>query len=412
MNDRQKPVRQYNVRLITVENEASARRELAGIGCDDWGIKLMAPKAVFRVLKVSGLTPVQANILKQEMLARGGEAAVKRGVADHSVDKTDVLLMGTIKQFKAVLVKLRLQPFDLPNLAAQIREVLDGLKPRRPYILDCRGRQLEIGRRTLVMGILNVTPDSFSDGGRFFEPERALEQAQRLVAEGADIIDLGGVSTRPGHTPVPVDEELRRVLPVLRLLLQHLDVPISVDTFTPEVARVALEEGAHILNDQWALQRDPAMAAVAARYQVPVVLMHNQQGTQYQDLMGDILAFFRRSIDIAVQAGLPRHKLIIDPGIGFGKTLAQNLEVMRRLPELTSLGLPVLLGTSRKSMIGKTLNLPVDQRVEGTAATVALGIAHGVDIVRVHDVKEMVRVVRMTDAMVRGPAAVGVEHIL
>ncbi|MGQ9558553.1 MAG: dihydropteroate synthase [Desulfurispora sp.] len=412
MQDRQKPVKQYNVRQIKVENETEARRELAQIGCDDWGIKLMAPKAVFRVLKVSGLTPVQANILKQEMLARGGEAAVRRGVANHSVDSTDVLLMGTVKQFKALLVKLRLQPFDLPNLAAQIREVLDGLKPRGTFLLDCRGRQLEIGRRTLVMGILNVTPDSFSDGGRFFEPERALQQAQRLVAEGADIIDLGGVSTRPGHTPVPVEEELRRILPVLRLLLQHLDVPISVDTFTPEVARAALEEGAHILNDQWALQRDPAMAGVAARYQVPVVLMHNQQGTQYRDLMGDMLAFFRRSIDIAVQAGLPRHQLIIDPGIGFGKTLAQNLEVMRRLSELATLGLPVLLGTSRKSMIGKTLDLPVDQRVEGTAATVALGIAHGVDIVRVHDVKEMVRVARMTDAMVRGPAAVGVEHIL
>ncbi len=389
------------VRNIEIKNRAQALEEIAAVGADQAGCRLMAPKAVHRVLKISGLTPVQGNILKQEMLAKGGEAAVARGVVDHAVDKTDVLLMGTLKQFDALLAKLKMQPFGLSALAEEIRRVLQHLEGRPARRLSCRGKELVLGERTLVMGILNVTPDSFSDGGRFSEPSRAVEHAHRLVEDGADIIDLGGESTRPGHTPVTVDEEMRRVIPVLEKLVQEIPVPISVDTTKAAVAREALEIGAHIINDQWALRADPEMAAVVARYDAPVILMHNQRGTEYEDLMGDIIRFFRESIAIAGEAGISRDKIIIDPGIGFGKTVEQNLEVMNRLSELACLGLPVLLGTSRKSMIGKTLDLPVDQRVEGTAATVAVGIAAGVDIVRVHDVKEMVRVARMTDAIVR-----------
>ncbi|MGB9805062.1 dihydropteroate synthase [Desulfofundulus sp.] len=389
------------VRHIEIKNREQALEEIAAVGADQAGCRLMAPKAVHRVLKISGLTPVQATILKQEMLARGGDAAVARGVVDHTVEKTDVLLMGTLKQYNAMLAKLELQPFGLAALAGEIRRVLQNLEGRPIRRLDCRGKELVLGERTLVMGILNVTPDSFSDGGRFNDPSRALEHAHRLVEEGADIIDLGGESTRPGHTPVSLEEELRRVIPVLEKLVQEVPVPISVDTTKAAVAREALEIGAHIINDQWALRADPEMAAVVARYGVPVILMHNQVGTEYEDLMGDIIRFFRESIAMAMEAGIGTDKIIIDPGIGFGKTVEQNLEIMNRLPELACLGLPVLLGTSRKSMIGKTLDLPVEQRLEGTAATVAIGIAAGVDIVRVHDVKEMVRVARMTDAMVR-----------
>jgi dihydropteroate synthase len=389
------------VRNIEIKNRAQALEEIAAVGADQAGCRLMAPKAVHRVLKISGLTPVQANILKQEMLAKGGEAAVARGVVEHAVDKTDVLLMGTLKQFDALLAKLKMQPFGLPALAEEIRRVLQHLEGRPARRLSCRGKELVLGERTLVMGILNVTPDSFSDGGRFSDPSRAVEHAHRLVEDGADIIDLGGESTRPGHTPVTAEEEMRRVIPVLEKLVQEIPVPISVDTTKAAVAREALEIGAHIINDQWALRADPEMAAVVARYDAPVILMHNQKGTEYKDLMGDIIRFFRESIALALEAGISPEKIIIDPGIGFGKTVEQNLEVMNRLSELACLGLPVLLGTSRKSMIGKTLDLPVDQRVEGTAATVAVGIAAGVDIVRVHDVREMVRVVRMTDAMVR-----------
>lgn len=265
-----------------------------------------------------------------------------------------------------------------------------------------RGSHLELGARTLVMGILNVTPDSFSDGGRFLDLERALVHAREMVAQGADILDVGGESTRPGHEVVPVQEELRRVVPVVEALLRELPgTLISVDTTKPAVAEASLGLGAHILNDQWGLQGDPEMLQVAARHEVPVVCMHNGHGNQYTDIMQEMLVFFRRTLALAAQHGIDAARIIIDPGIGFAKTWQQNLEVMGRMRELAQLGRPLLLGTSRKSFIGKVLDLQVHERVEGTAATVSVGIMHGAEIVRVHDVQQMTRVARMTDAMVR-----------
>lgn len=266
-------------------------------------------------------------------------------------------------------------------------------------------RRFVWGERTYVMGILNVTPDSFSDGGRYLHPDRAVEHALAMEEEGADIIDVGAESTRPGAAPVPAEEELRRLLPVLRRLVPRVRVPISVDTYKAEVARVALAEGAAMINDVGGLQKDPAMAAVAAEAGVPVVVMHNRPHgyTHYDDLWGDVLGFLRRSLERAAAAGLPLEYVIVDPGFGFGKTAEHNLDLLRGLHRLRALGRPVLLGTSRKSTIGRVLDLPVSQRVEGTAATVALAIPHGVDIVRVHDVAPIVRVVRMADAIVRHP---------
>ncbi|MFZ5825931.1 MAG: dihydropteroate synthase [Bacillota bacterium] len=269
--------------------------------------------------------------------------------------------------------------------------------------IPCGRKTLELGSRTLIMGILNVTPDSFSDGGRFTELDRAVAHARAMIEQGADIIDIGGESTRPGHRPVDAAEEMERVLPVIRAVRSAApDVLISIDSYKAAVAEAALEAGADLLNDVWGLQRDPAMARVAARHGVPIVVMHNQEGTAYQDLIGDMLAFFRRSLAIAREAGLAEEQVIIDPGIGFGKTPLHNLEVLQRLAEFKALGRPVLLGTSRKSTIGKVLGgLPPEERVEGTAATVALGIACGAEIVRVHDVLQMKRVAMMTDAIVR-----------
>ncbi len=269
-------------------------------------------------------------------------------------------------------------------------------------VTRCGSKEFRWGERTYVMGIINVTPDSFSGDGVGYDVSRALGQAQRFVEEGADIIDVGGESTRPGHTPIPAEEELRRVMPVLERLAGQIPVPISIDTYKWEVARCALEAGANMINDVWGLKRDPRLAELAAEWGVPLVLMHNQEGTAYTDLLPDVLASLRHSLDQALEAGVPRDNIIIDPGIGFGKTLEHNLEIMHRLSEFRSLGRPILLGTSRKSMIGRVLDLPPEERVEGTAATVALGIAAGVDMVRVHDVKAMVRVCRMTDAIVRG----------
>ncbi|HEY8415566.1 MAG TPA: dihydropteroate synthase, partial [Thermaerobacter sp.] len=258
---------------------------------------------------------------------------------------------------------------------------------------------------TYVMGILNVTPDSFSDGGLYLDPERALEHALAMEEAGADIIDVGAESTRPGAAPVPAEEELRRLLPVLRRLAPRLRVPISVDTYKAEVARAALAEGAAIINDVGGLQKDPAMASVAAEAGVPVVVMHSRPHghAHYDDFWGDVLGFLRRSLELAEAAGLPPEYVIVDPGFGFGKTAEHNLELLRGLHRLRALGRPVLLGTSRKSTLGHVLNLPVSERLEGTAATVALAVPHGVDIVRVHDVAPIVRVVRMADAIVRHP---------
>ncbi|MDR1301334.1 MAG: dihydropteroate synthase [Treponema sp.] len=269
-------------------------------------------------------------------------------------------------------------------------------------VFHCRHYELPIGARTYIMGILNVTPDSFSDGGTYRDIEAAVDRARQMVAEGADIIDIGGESTRPGFIPLDEETEIQRVVPVVARLVSDLKVPISIDTTKAGVAKKALEAGAHIINDIWGLQKDPALAQVSAAFDAGVILMHNRDNNQYQDLMGDIIGFLGKSLEIAQDAGINRKNLAVDPGIGFGKDLDQNLETMRRLRELQILGIPILLGTSRKSLVGKVLNLPVHDRVEGTAATVALGIAYGADFVRVHDVQAMKRVAVMTDAIVRG----------
>ncbi len=264
------------------------------------------------------------------------------------------------------------------------------------------------------MGIVNVSPESFSGDG-VTDVNAAVEQALRFVDEGADILDVGGQSTRPrysasveaggaatGYEELPVDEEIDRVLPVIRGIVARTDVPVSVDTHKTAVAEAAIEAGARIINDVWGLKRDAALARVAAKHGTPLILMHNQPEPGYTRLIPDIVAGLRRSVAAAMAAGVQRDRIIVDPGFGFGKTVSHNLEVLRRLGEIKSaLGLPLMLGTSRKSTIGRVLDLPVDERVEGTAATVALGIAQGADIVRVHDVKEMVRVARMADALVR-----------
>lgn len=392
------PFKMHNV-VLNHQNEVY--EEFEKIGVTKAGGAVMAPKAIHRLIKIYDLTPIQATIIKQEMLSKGADAATAKGVLDASVEKTDLLLMGTEKQYRAVIKKLRMQQFGLPSLAEQLEETLAKLGKRKPRELNCRGKRLPLGERTLVMGILNVTPDSFSDGSRYHDIDKAIAHARYLEAEGADIIDLGGESTRPGYTPVNVEEEIDRVIPVLEALLSEVELPISIDTTKEPVARRALERGAHIINDQWALRADKDMASLLAEYKVPLIMMHNQQGADYCDLMGDMVQYFRESIDVALQAGIAPENIIIDPGIGFGKTVELNLETLSRLRELDCLGLPILLGTSRKSVIGKTLDLPPNQRVEGTGATVALGVANGVDIVRVHDVKEMVRVARMTDAIVR-----------
>ncbi|SDW87088.1 Dihydropteroate synthase [Marininema mesophilum] len=260
---------------------------------------------------------------------------------------------------------------------------------------------LPIHERTIVMGILNVTPDSFSDGGRYHRLDVAVAHAQEMVKAGADIIDVGGESTRPGHQSVSCEEEMERVLPVIERLTQEVDLPISIDTYKAQTARYAVKAGAHIINDIWGMKKDPLMAQVVAELDVPVILMHNREKTGYNHLLDEICQELMESVALAHAAGVQGNRILLDPGIGFAKTNEDNLAVMGQLERIVGLGYPVLLGTSRKSMIGNTLGLPVTERIEGTAATVTLGITKGCQMIRIHDVKEMVRVARMTDAMVR-----------
>jgi dihydropteroate synthase len=265
-------------------------------------------------------------------------------------------------------------------------------------------RNFRWGERTFVMGILNVTPDSFSGDGLLAAGDAvgaAVEQARAMAGDGADLLDVGGESTRPGHAPVDEAEELRRVLPVLRAVRAALpEMPLTIDTTKPGVAEAALDAGADAINDVWAVAG--GLAGVAAARAVPIILMHNRVEPRYANLMAEIVDDLRRAVDQAVAAGVPRANILVDPGIGFGKTAEQNLAVLRALGDLRALGRPILLGTSRKSTLGKVLDLPADQRVEATLATTALGVAAGVDIVRVHDVRANVRAARMADAIVRG----------
>ena len=399
----------YNMRWVSLDNLAEAKTALKQIGTDPGGVARMAGKGLGRGIKLEQVPLRVAHILKQEMLSVGGDAAVHRDVIANNTEATDVMLLGTVRQLEHLATKVLAQPFGLKKIGHDLKLLLTNLESSSIRVLNCRGKELRLGERTLIMGILNVTPDSFSDGGRYLKIEDAVAQAIRIVSEGADILDIGAESTRPGHLAVNAEEEWLRLEPILKRLLEQVSVPISIDTYKASVAAKALEAGAHIINDIWGLQKDPEIAQVVGEYQAPVVVMHNQDGTDYRHMMGDIFAFLRKSIEMAEANGLAGDQIILDPGIGFGKTTEQNLEVMARLSEFKTLGHPILLGTSRKSMIGNTLKLPVEERLEGTLATSVLGVAAGVDIIRVHDVKENLRAVQMADAIVRGQR--GVRYI-
>lgn len=260
--------------------------------------------------------------------------------------------------------------------------------------------ELSLGDRTIIQGILNVTPDSFSDGGRYNHIDRALERAEEMIMQGADIIDIGGESTRPGSNPIEQEEELRRVIPVIEALhVEMPQIPLSIDTYKPEVGRQALQAGAHILNDIWGCKKDPNMAKVAAAHGCPIILMHNCPERNYERYVDDIKCNLMRSVAIAKAAGVKEQNIWLDPGIGFAKNYEDNITIMQYLDELVELGYPVLLGTSRKRFIQHTLQLPMHEVVQGTAATVAIGVAQGCQIMRIHDVAEIVQMVRMCDAI-------------
>jgi dihydropteroate synthase len=394
------------VRFVHLPDLPQAVAEFKRVDADVRSWEIMAPKAIFKVVKISDLSSPAANILKQEMLSLGAEAAVARGVITARSKRSAVLLMGTVAQLERLTQKIRSQPFGLNPVSEELLRLLsdERVPVRRP--LRCRNLILPLGRRPYVMGVLNVTPDSFSDGGQYDALERAVPRAHQMVEQGADIIDVGGESTRPGARRVPLREELRRVIPVVERLCSHLKVPISVDTYKAEVARQALRAGAHMINDISALRFDRRLAQTVADSGAALILMHMkgsprsmQRAPGYDDVMAEVFAFLAGQVRRAEGAGISRERLVVDPGIGFGKRVEDNLAILNRLGELLSLGLPLLVGVSRKSFIGKVLDLPVEDRLEGTSAAVAMAVARGAHIVRVHDVKQMVRVARMTQAI-------------
>lgn len=400
------------IKRITIEQsleEKQLRGEMKRIGVDPRGIEIMEEKFEHFVVKLYGLTFRQAAIIKQEMLARGADAAVSWQVCSWTESgkeqEYEIMLGGTLRQFRQLVVKLQQQPFKLAEVAQRLAEALNNYRNSQPG-LKIGSEYYDLSERTLVMGIVNLTPDSFSkDGlhGGNNAVSAAIEQAQRMIEAGADILDIGAESTRPGGTAVPEEEEAARLFPVLKELVRTVKVPISIDTYKPAIAEKALEMGAAIVNDIWGLRspHDPEyrMAKVAGDAKATVVLMHNQSEPGYKFLMSEVIDSLSKSMEIALKHGVDLEQIIIDPGIGFAKSYEDNLKILQNLDQLKVLGRPILLGTSRKSVIGLTLNLPVEERMEGTIATVVWGVARGARIIRVHDVQAVSRAMKMCDAI-------------
>jgi len=400
-------MRKFYVHFQDISRPEEAAAIMRQIGTDLHGVTLMKNKMVHYILKVGPLPARAANIIKQEMLSVGGDAAVARGVIDCSAPDGAVLLSATRKQFRRFMQKMRAQPFSLPRLADQIQQVISHYETSFPLIFNCRGIEVDLRRQTLIMGILNVTPDSFSDGSRFQNKEAALNQARKMIAEGAHIIDIGGESTRPGAAKVTLEQELERVIPIIEALrAERDDIPISIDTYKSQVAGEALKAGADMVNDISGCHFDAEMAATAARAEAFLCLMHikgtpdnMQVNPEYDDVIAEIMGYLEEGIDAALEKGVARENIFIDPGIGFGKNSDHNLTILKYLREFQTLGLPVLIGTSRKSFLGRLTGKEVDNRLWGTIASVASAIMNGANIVRVHDIEAIKDAVSVLDAI-------------
>ncbi len=398
----------YNPIFIYPKNETDAMNELMSVGAKIESLRrkrLIDSKTVIRVEDV----PLKAAWqLKQTLLLEGQECIIHEDAEQLDAEKTDAIILGNSYGIKsAVTLLLESEMKDVTQLGAEIDSLLMAEEIKhQPWMVQFHDSTIDLNERTWIMGILNVTPDSFSDGGNFDSVERAVEHAQEMVQAGADIIDIGGESTRPGADKVTVEEELERVVPIIKAVGEAVDVAISIDTYKAEVAKQAIEAGANIINDIWGGKADPQMAQVAADYQVPIILMHNREDKNYNHLMSDIVRDLRESIALVKDAGVKDENIILDPGIGFAKTYEDNLDVMSNLEVLTAVGYPVLLGTSRKSFIGRVLETETNERMEGTGATTCLGIQKGCQLVRVHDVLENKRMAMMMDAMLMKKGAV------
>jgi dihydropteroate synthase len=401
------------MRILQVHNPGELKQVMRSIDVDAYGIKIMVPKAISRLVRINSISNITANILKQEMLSLGGDAAVARGALTGRTKRTDCLLMGSLSQYNRLQEKLNRQPFGLDKLAGHLREALENYQ-KNDFSVNLGRYKLRLGRRAYIMGIVNVTPDSFSGDGLLISQkskvksqtlDHVINYAENLVRDGADIIDVGGESSRPGASRVSVKEELKRTIPVIKSLAKRVDVPISIDTYKPEVARQALDNGAVMVNDISGL-RDPRMAKVAAKYKAGVVIMHMkgrprnmQKNPVYTSLLDEIIAYLDNAVKFAGESGIKPEKIIIDPGIGFGKTLEHNLEILKRLSEFKTLGRPIMVGVSRKSFLGRILKAGPRERFPGSLSSACLAVKNGAHIVRVHEVKETKEALKILDAL-------------
>lgn len=396
-----------NLQVLELKKIDELVDELRSLKVHPRGIDIMAPKGILRIIKVKGIDSISLNILKQEMLSVGGDCAVAWNAFVSRSRNAEGIIMATQAQINELCDKLAEQPLVLPELGRRLRS-LEVNYDKGNFVLSAGKYKLDLSERTHIMGILNTTPDSFSDGGLYLDKDRAVERAFEMEVQGADIIDIGGESTRPGARAVSARQECGRVIPIIKILAKRLKIPISIDTSKFEVAQKALDCGAVIVNDISGLKKEPKLAKLAKRYNAAIVLMHikgtprtMQKKPEYKSLICEIMNSLRESISIAKDAGIPDDKIVIDPGIGFGKTAEHNLKILKRLREFKSLGYPIAIGPSRKSFIGKILGVDVDERLFGTSASVAVAVHNGANILRVHDVRQMREVARLTDAILK-----------
>lgn len=395
--------------LRIIRNKEEGIKELKRIGVQKEAIEIMLPKLFGINIRIKDVEPQDAIILKQEMLSVGGDVAISSKTLPPNAEKTDILVMGNMKQIKKLVSKIKRQYNRLSNMGSYIEEILDNLEKK--HEMKIGKKNFEFGKRTYIMGILNVTPDSFYDGGRYNEMEKAIEKAKEMEKEGVDIIDIGGESTRPFSKPVDEKEEMKRVIPIIEALKNEVKVPLSIDTYKPRVAQKAIEKGADMLNDVFALRKE-GMVEVAKEYDIPTCIMHmrgepkNMQiNPHYEDVVEEIYEFLKERIEFAIRKGIDENKIIIDPGIGFGKRtgkgIEDNCEIIARLRELKSLGRPILIGISRKTFIGNITKTSVEERLEGSLGAEAVAIANGADILRCHDILATRRMAMVVDEIVR-----------
>ncbi len=394
-------------RILSLRRADDCIAELKRIGVTSQGVESMFEKSHCLAIKLKNIKLGAANIIKQDMLSIGGDAAVSRGVVNGAVERSDVIILGNLKLLHNLVKKLSFQDiFEIPLIRERVQRLLEIEERKMPFTIRAGDHVLTFNR-THIMGVLNVTPDSFYDGGKYNSLDAALFQIEKMVNEGADIIDIGGESTRPFSEKVDVQEELDRVLPIISKTMQRFDVPLSIDTYKSEVAKAALDEGVRMVNDISGLQFDPHMAETIAHFHdVAVVVMHikgTPRGMQkdpiYDDVIEEILQYLSRSISIAEKANIPAWQIIIDPGIGFGKRIEDNLEIIHKLAEFKCLDKPLLIGCSNKSFIGWLLKTEKEERLEGTLGAHAYAIMQGAHIIRVHEAGQHKKLARMIDAI-------------